>query len=89
MDIRQIVGDNVRCLRHKLKWSQEKLSEKSGLSADYIGRLERGLDNISVENLVKLSIALDIEPPSFLIEGYCRNNNDNNKNSNNEKHSKK
>ena len=73
MDIRQIVGDNVRCFRHKLKWTQEKLGEVTGLNGDYIGRLERGLENISVENLVKLSIALNIEPSTLLIEGYCHN----------------
>ena len=74
MEIRQIVGDNIRCLRYKAKWTQEKLGEVAGLSGDYIGRLERGLENISVENLVKLSVALNIEPSGFLIEHYCQNN---------------
>jgi transcriptional regulator with XRE-family HTH domain len=79
VDIRQIVGDNIRCFRYKVKWTQEKLGEVAGLSGDYIGRLERGLENISVENLVKLSNALNIEPSYFLIEDYCHNNQKNTK----------
>jgi len=85
VDIRQIVGDNIRCFRYKMKWTQEKLGETAGLSGDYIGRLERGLENISVENLVKLSIALNIEPSFLLIEDYCHSNHKNgngNKNGN-------
>ena len=56
-----------------MKWTQEKLGEIAGLSGDYIGRLERGLENISVDNLVKLSIALNVEPSCLLIEAYCHN----------------
>lgn len=71
MEIRQIVGDNIRCFRYKSKWTQEKLGEIAGLSGDYIGRLERGLENISVDNVVKLSTAFRVEPSCLLIEGYC------------------
>jgi transcriptional regulator with XRE-family HTH domain len=55
-----------------MKWTQEKLGETAGLSGDYIGRLERGLENISVENLVKLSTAFHTEPSALLVEGYCQ-----------------
>jgi transcriptional regulator with XRE-family HTH domain len=74
LNIRQIIGDNVRCSRHKLDWSQEKLGAESGLHHDYIGRLERGLENISVDNLVKLSAVLKVEPSNLLIKDYCFSN---------------
>ena len=75
MNIRQIIGDNVRCYRHKLEWSQEKLGTECGLHHDYIGRLERGLENIGVENLVKLASALSVEPSNLMIRNNCFSNN--------------
>ena len=71
LNIRQIVGDNVRCFRHKLNWSQEKLGLEVGLNHDYIGRLERGLENISIDNVLKIAIAAKIHPSVLLIENYC------------------
>jgi transcriptional regulator with XRE-family HTH domain len=57
-----------------LEWSQEKLGLESGLHHDYIGRLERGSENIGVDNLVKIAKALNEEPQNFLIENYCFSN---------------
>jgi transcriptional regulator with XRE-family HTH domain len=74
LSIRQIIGDNVRCFRHKQEWSQEKLGLESGLHHDYIGRLERGTENISVDNLVKLADVLKVDPSVLLIRNYCFSN---------------
>ena len=68
---RQIVGDNIRCYRVKLHWTQLKLSTICGLNHDYIGRLERGLENIGVDNLLKVALALGVESHTLLIERYC------------------
>jgi transcriptional regulator with XRE-family HTH domain len=74
LNLRQIIGDNVRCYRHKLEWSQQKLGTETGLHHDYIGRLERGLENVSVDNLAKLATAFNTDTSNLLIENYCSTN---------------
>ena len=58
--IRSRLGKRVRHLRTNLAWSQEKLAEKAGLHPTYVGGIERGERNVSLENLFKLSRAFDI-----------------------------
>jgi transcriptional regulator with XRE-family HTH domain len=50
--------------RHRLKsgWSQEKLAEHAGLHWTYIGRIERGRQNISLANVGKICRALKVTP---------------------------
>ncbi len=68
MDIRQIVGGNIRFYRSQVGWSQEKLAVRSTLSANYVSALERGTVNISVYNLEKIANALKIEPAVLLLK---------------------
>ncbi len=58
--IRARLGKRVRYLRTNLGWSQEKLGEKAGLHPTYVGGIERGERNVSLENLTKLSEAFQI-----------------------------
>lgn len=60
-DIKQVIGNNIRIYRTKLKWSQEKLAEKSGLHRTYIGAVERGEKNLTVTSLERISNALCID----------------------------
>jgi transcriptional regulator with XRE-family HTH domain len=53
-------GKAVRRLRQRRGWSQEKLAELSGLHWTYIGRIERGKQNISLANIGKIARALKI-----------------------------
>jgi len=53
-------GKAVRRLRKKRGWSQEKLAELAGLHWTYIGRIERGRQNISLANVGKIARALKI-----------------------------
>ncbi len=68
MDIRTIVGDNIRGFRHKLDWSQEKLSIRADLHINYISSVERGERNLGIVNLAKIGKALKIEPNLLLIK---------------------
>ena len=68
MDIRRIVGDNVRGFRHKFDFTQEKLAQRAGLHINYVSSLERGERNVGIQNIVKLAKALKIEPHLLLIE---------------------
>ena len=51
-------GANVRRLRAKKGLSQKSLAERSGLSANYIGTLERGVQNPSLMSLASLAKGL-------------------------------
>lgn len=56
-------GANIRQLRLKKDLSQTALAKKAGLSPNYIGTLERGLQNASLKTLERLAIALGCEIP--------------------------
>jgi transcriptional regulator with XRE-family HTH domain len=57
---RKILGENIRTHRRNLKWSQEKLAEKSDLHHNYIGDIERGEENVSVDALMRIATALKV-----------------------------
>jgi transcriptional regulator with XRE-family HTH domain len=65
---RKVIGENLRRIRKARGWSQEKLSDKSLLDQDYVGRLERGQVNVSVDTLAKIGKALGVEVAEFLKE---------------------
>jgi transcriptional regulator with XRE-family HTH domain len=56
------LGENVRKLRAKKGWTQEKLAEVADLNPKYVGFVERGLKAPSVRNIVKLYNALGCSP---------------------------
>lgn len=55
------MGENIRTHRKNLKWSQEKLAEKSDLHHNYIGDIERGEENVSVDALRRIAVALGVQ----------------------------
>lgn len=61
MEICNLFGKNVKKYRLKSKLSQEKLGELTGLHRTYISDIERGLRSISLNNIDKLSKALNVE----------------------------
>ncbi len=60
MKIAVTFGRQVKKFRKDLKLSQEELAERCGLHSTYIGQIERGEKNISLESIQKLSRGLDI-----------------------------
>lgn len=62
------LGANVRKHRDALGLSQEDLAERCGLHRTYVGSVERGERNVSLENIVLLSRALG-QSPAVLMEG--------------------
>ena len=66
-DIAKSVGQRIRNYRTQLGWSQEKLAELSGCHPTYIGQLERGEKNATLESIEKIASAMNI-PLSKLFE---------------------
>lgn len=60
MDMRRLVGSNVRRHRHAASMTQEQLAERSGFTQKYISDLERGLENPTVITLYELAQALGV-----------------------------
>ena len=66
-EIAKLVGQRIRNYRLQLGMSQEKVAELSGCHPTYIGQVERGEKNATLESVAKISSALDI-PLSKLFE---------------------
>lgn len=59
-------GARIKSIRLKRGFSQEQLGLISGLDRTYISGIERGLRNVSLINLERLAIALDVAPAELL-----------------------
>jgi transcriptional regulator with XRE-family HTH domain len=62
------VGLRVRLQREKLNLSREKFAEIVSLSPFYIGQIERGDRNMSLETLVKISRTLNLST-DYILQG--------------------
>ena len=65
-NVRALFGNEVRKIRIANNISQEELGFLCGLHRTYISDIERGNRNVSLENIVKISNALNIEPKVLL-----------------------
>lgn len=64
--IAEIIGERIKFYRKEKGISQEKLSELAELHPTYIGQLERGEKNPSVESIAKICKGLGIPITQFL-----------------------
>lgn len=66
MDIKAVVGKNVRHFRELKGISQEELAFDADLHRTYVSGVERGIRNPSVLIVAKLAAALGVEPYKLL-----------------------
>ncbi len=59
-DIRKGLGKRIRLLRESKGFTQEELGEKAGLSYKFVGEVERGEVNISIDSLINIANAFEV-----------------------------
>jgi len=62
MDMRKLVGENIRRFRLEKGLTQEDLAEQAGFSQQYISGLERGMRNPTVVTLFEIGQVLGVLP---------------------------
>ena len=60
------IGKNIQAARTKKKMSRETLAELSGLSANFIGNVERGEKAVSLESFISIANALGVSADTLL-----------------------
>jgi transcriptional regulator with XRE-family HTH domain len=59
-DLREVLATNLRRRRAELGLSQERLADEAGLHRTFVGSVERCERNISLDNVERLSLALNV-----------------------------
>jgi transcriptional regulator with XRE-family HTH domain len=60
MDMRKLVGRNVKRVRQDKGLTQEELADRSGFSQQYISGLEQGRRNPTIVSIYELATALGV-----------------------------
>lgn len=61
------VGSNIRCLRRERKLSQESLAHDAQITTSHLGCIERGTGNPTLETLISIANALQIDLLDIII----------------------
>lgn len=69
MDHRRAFGQRVRELREAAGLSQEAFAERAGVHRTYVGSIERGERNVSIDNIVRIAAALSVSPAVLFEAG--------------------
>ena len=60
------IGKKIKEMRKLKKFSQEGFAAEADLGRTYYGRVERGEQNISIQNLIKIALTLRVELSELL-----------------------
>ncbi|MBG87876.1 MAG: transcriptional regulator [Verrucomicrobiales bacterium] len=63
-------GGNVKKLRERKGYTQEKLGETASLDPTYVSGIERGVRNPGIKNVARIAKALGVTT-SKLVEGVA------------------
>lgn len=66
MNIRQIIGNNIRNKRKILNIKQDELALLAEIDRSYMGRIERGEVNLTVDKLFQIALILKCEAAELL-----------------------
>ena len=65
-DARKRLSDRVKNARRQVGLSQEALALRAGINRSYVGQIERGIGNPSLQVMVKLATTLQIDVADLL-----------------------
>ncbi|HEU6445320.1 MAG TPA: helix-turn-helix transcriptional regulator [Gaiellaceae bacterium] len=66
----QVVADQVKALRSKRNVSQQQLANKIGETQSTVARIESGARSVTVDELFRISWALDVAPLELLAASF-------------------
>jgi transcriptional regulator with XRE-family HTH domain len=62
MDTKQQIGRQIKSLRQARALTQEQVAERTRLSVNYLSRIERGLENPTLDTLLSVAECLQVDP---------------------------
>lgn len=65
-NLRDVLAYWIRLKRVEKGWSQERLAMESELDRTYVSAIERSRWNVSLSNIERLALALDVQAWSLL-----------------------
>jgi transcriptional regulator with XRE-family HTH domain len=65
VDSRSPFGARLRAIRTERRLSQEKLGAMIKVNRNFVGEVERGKQNICLDNILQLARALKVSPRAF------------------------
>ncbi|MCA0012884.1 helix-turn-helix domain-containing protein [Mesorhizobium sp. B292B1B] len=68
MNVRKIIGWNLRKLRVAQGLSQERLALAADIDRSYVGRVERGSENVTIDRLEAFAKVLGVSAAELLTE---------------------
>lgn len=70
--LRQVFARNVRLVRVNAGLSQERMADAAQLDRTFIGSLERGERNISIDNIERIATVLGLPPHRLLDPEFAQ-----------------
>jgi len=72
MNAKILIGKRIQELRKARGLSQEKIAEKADISSTYLSRIECGRENPTLDMLIKLANALEVEMWEMFDFGHVK-----------------
>lgn len=66
--VREAFGRNLRAIRKSKGFSQERLAYDAGIDRSYLGKVERGEVNLTIERLYLLAGCLQCSPKELVVD---------------------
>ena len=66
LSLRQVFARNVRLVRVNAGMSQERMAADANLDRAFVGTLERGQRNISIDNIERLAKVIGVAPHELM-----------------------
>ena len=65
--LRAQLGQRIRQLRKTRNWTQQDLAQRAGLDYKYLGSVERGERNLSIDNIEKIAAGFGVEAAQLFL----------------------